>query len=165
MEVVGPKTRTWEETLAATRVPCSELPARASSDTPRPHTGPLPPTPPASDRTGWERLAIQCLAWGSLHAWLHPLGPGALPSLSPLTQVRTDPHLLLGPSLLLFHRCVNSKSLAWFISFWGLLLKGPRLTQRLWEVNVKAVSAAAVPMPVPPFCPFTVATLLFCEIK
>lgn len=47
MEVVGPKTRTWEETVAAARAPCSELPSRASSDTPCPHTGPPPSHPPS----------------------------------------------------------------------------------------------------------------------
>ena len=53
MEVVGPKTRTWEETLAAARAPCSELPSRASSDTPCPHPGPPPSHPPSQRPHLW----------------------------------------------------------------------------------------------------------------
>ena len=73
MEGVGPKTRTWEETLAATCAPCSELPARASSDTPRPHTGPaLPPPQPATAPAGSAR------PFGAWHG--APRMPGCIPS-------------------------------------------------------------------------------------
>lgn len=165
MEVVGPRACPWEETLAAP-LRCALSSLHGHLLTPRsPHAGPLPPTHPASDHTWRERLAVRGLAGGSPHAWLHPVSPGLLPSLSPLTLVGPDPHLLLGPFPLLFHRYVPSKSLAWFIPFWGLLLKEPKLTQSHWEVKVKETSAAAVPMSVPSICPCTVAALLMYEIK
>ena len=53
--------------------------------------GPLPPTHPANDHTCGERLAIRCLAWGSLRAWPHPLRPGALPLSSHTGQTRSSP--------------------------------------------------------------------------
>lgn len=165
MEVVGPRTCPWEETLATTRALCSELHSRASSDTPQPSRWAPPSIHPASDHTWWERLAVRGLAGGSPHAWLHPLSPGPLSSLSPLTHVGPDPHLLLCLFPLLFHRYVPSKSLAWFIPFWDLLLKGPKLTQSHWEVKVKETSASAVPMSVPSICPCVVAALLMYEIK
>lgn len=92
-----------------------------------PHAGPLLPTYPASDHTWWERLAVRGLAGGSPHAWLQPFSPGPLPSLSPLTHFGPDPHLLLCPFPLVFHRYVPSKSLAWFIP--GILGSASQRTQ------------------------------------